>query len=70
LGKPSVFAYAYLFTDAVDGLMECGSNWQKELNHDDLQKSIDGKTGGEDLVTGYFQFEEISQDNYGSDARL
>lgn len=70
LDKPSVFAYAYLFTDAVDGLVECGSNWQKELNHDDSQKPTDGKTGGEDLVDGYFRFEKAPQDHYGTDARL
>jgi gamma-glutamylcyclotransferase (GGCT)/AIG2-like uncharacterized protein YtfP len=68
LDKPSVFAYAYLFANAVDGLMECGSNWQKESNHD-LQESTDGKTGEEGLVAGYFQFEETSQDHYGTDAR-
>jgi gamma-glutamylcyclotransferase (GGCT)/AIG2-like uncharacterized protein YtfP len=70
LKKPSTFAYAYLFTEATDGLMECGSNWQKELNHDDLQKSTDGKTDREDLVAGYLQFEEASQGYYGPDAKL
>lgn len=70
LDKPSVFAYAYLFNYAVDGLMDCGSNWQKELNHDGLQKSTNRETDGEGLVDGYLQFEEISQNHYGSDARL
>lgn len=71
LDKPSVFAYAYLFSNSVDGLMDCGISWEKKgLNDDDLQKSTDRETDGEDLETGYFRFEEAQQDHYGPDARV
>ena len=69
LEKPSVFAYAYLLNGSADGLTECGSNWQKESNHDGLQKSTDGTTE-EDLGTRYFQFEEAPQDHHGSNASI
>jgi gamma-glutamylcyclotransferase (GGCT)/AIG2-like uncharacterized protein YtfP len=70
LDKPSVFAYAYLFSNSVDGLMDCGISWEKKgLNDDGLQKSTDSEADKEDLVNGYFQFEEAQQDHYGPDAR-
>jgi gamma-glutamylcyclotransferase (GGCT)/AIG2-like uncharacterized protein YtfP len=34
LDAPCVVAWTYLFTDTVDDLMDCGSNWHKEISHE------------------------------------